>query len=677
MSELVKPITFMQKADARPGGAEPPVIEVRDLSISFNLHGSPLRVVRDLSLTIERGRCLALVGESGSGKSVTAMAILGILPDTAKIDSGKILFRNESGATTDLSRLDTRGREMRAIRGSDISIIFQEPMTSLSPVHTIGDQIAENAVLHEGLSGRQARRRTLDLLKLIDFPDPQRAWKSYPFELSGGLRQRAMIAMAVICRPRLLLADEPTTALDVTVQARVLNLIMQLQRELDMAVLMITHDLGVVANVADDVIAMHRGVALEGAPVGELFAQPRHIYVRSLLRAVPRTDMAAGERLQPLSEASISTEALAAARQQRRRQQQPEAGTPLLKAERLVRRFQPRNQGIFSLGGGEFTAVNDVSLNIRRGQIIGLVGESGCGKTTLCKMIMRALTPTSGRVVHYADGANAADIYSLNEQDLMDYRRRVQFIFQDPFGSLNPHMTVLDILTEPLAIHGLGNSGWRRQWIIELMEMVGLDRRFLNRFPHSFSGGQRQRIGIARALAISPEMLVCDEPVSALDVSIQAQILNLLRDLQRELRLTILFISHNLGVIRYVADEIAVMCRGRIVEQGSSDEIFRDPRHPYTQALLAAVPQPDPGRPIDFGAVQRGAGAGPEGWPDPFCITHDNEPMDLVCISGNHKVLMQANERLEDEGEAPDQTRAEGDADEPGSAPTLSPERLR
>ena len=649
MSELVKPITLMQRADAKPADGNQPVLEVRDLSVSFKLHGSRLRVVRDLSLKLERGRCLALVGESGSGKSVTAMAILGILPDIANIDSGEILFRDDGGATTDLSRLDPRGKEIRAIRGSEISIIFQEPMTSLSPVHTIGDQIAESAVLHEGLTRRQARQRTLDLLKLIDFPDPRRAWKSYPFELSGGLRQRAMIAMAVICRPRILLADEPTTALDVTVQARVLSLIMQLQRELDMAVLMITHDLGIVANVADDVIAMHRGVALEGASVNELFAQPRHIYVRSLLKAVPRIDMAPGERLQPLSEASISAEALAAARQQRRRQQQPAAGTPLLRVDGLVRRFQPRNQGFFGLNSKEFTAVRGVSLSINRGQIMGLVGESGCGKTTLCKMIMRALTPTSGRVLHYADGANAANIYSLTEQDLMDYRRSIQFIFQDPFGSLNPHMTVLDILTEPLVIHGLGNSGWRRQWIIELMEMVGLDRRFLNRFPHSFSGGQRQRISIARALAISPEMLVCDEPVSALDVSIQAQILNLLRDLQRELKLTILFVSHNLGVIRYVADEIVVMCGGRIIEQGSNDDLFRDPRHPYTQALLAAVPQPNPRRPIDFGAVQRGAGSGPGGWPDPFRITHEDEPMELVRVHGNHKVLMQSNERLKNE----------------------------
>ena len=652
----------MQKAGAQPASADHPVLEVQDLSISFNMHGSQLRAVRDLSLKIERGRCLALVGESGSGKSVTAMAILGILPDIAKINSGKILFRDEGGAAIDLSRLNPRGREIRSIRGSRISIIFQEPMTSLSPVHTIGSQIAESAILHEGLTHRQARQRTLDLLKLIDFPDPKRAWKSYPFELSGGLRQRAMIAMAVICRPRLLLADEPTTALDVTVQARVLGLIKKLQRELDMAVLMITHDLGVVANVADDVIAMHRGVALEGATVGELFAQPRHIYVRSLLKAVPRIDMAPGERLQPLSEVGISAEALAAARQQRRRQQQPEAGTPLLKVDNLVRRFQPRNQGFFGLNAKEFTAVNGVSLRIQRGQILGLVGESGCGKTTLCKMIMRALTPTSGKVLHYADGANATDIHSLTDQGLMDYRRRVQFIFQDPFGSLNPHMTVLDILTEPLVIHGLGNSGWRRQWIIELMEMVGLDRRFLNRFPHSFSGGQRQRISIARALAISPEMLVCDEPVSALDVSIQAQVLNLLRDLQRELRLTILFVSHNLGVIRYVADEITVMCKGRILEQGGNDEIFRDPRHPYTQALLAAVPQPDPRHPIDFSTVQRGAGMGPEGWPDPFRITHEDEPMELVRVGGNHKVLMQSNQRLENESEAPGQARTENDA---------------
>ena len=626
------------------------ILKVNDLKIAFEIPGGEIKAVDGASFRIREGSTVALVGESGSGKTVISQAIMGILPRNGAITGGEILFTNPRPAkeaaavdggrapsgTVDIATMAPESTEMRAIRGGRISIIFQEPMTSLSPLHTIGDQIRECLHLHSDVSQKDGRGLCAETLGLVGFPDATTAMRTYPFELSGGLRQRAMIAMALVCRPALLIADEPTTALDVTIQAQILKLIRDLQSELGMAVLMITHDLGVVANVAEEVVVLYRGCVMESGTLEDIFNNPGHPYLRALLRAVPRFGLGSDERLTPIREIKFQSAHLLAS-DERRPDAGPGASGALVTARGLTKRFKIRKDMYFGRGGGGLvTAIDAVDFEIRRGECLGLVGESGCGKTTLSKCLVRAVTPDEGELT-FNDAGRPVDVIGLSEAELIPFRRKIQFIFQDPFGSLNPRMTVFDIVNEPLLIHGIGDSALRAEMVKELLKLVGLDIWAFNRYPHSFSGGQRQRIGIARALALKPELLICDEPVSALDVSIQAQILNLLKDLKEELEVTYLFISHNLAVVNYIADRIMVMCAGKIVEVAPCEVLFRDPVHPYTKALLAAIPEPDPAQRLDFAGLMEGKASDPAWWPPPFTVSADAQPR-LIALGEDHFV---------------------------------------
>jgi len=618
------------------------LVEVRDLKVYLDVDAGTVKAVDGVSFRIPAGGTVALVGESGSGKTMVAQSIMSILPRVAHIVGGEILFHDPKtpGRVTDIARLVPESTQMRAIRGGRISIIFQEPMTALSPLHTIGNQIGEALALHrEGLGKAERRAAVIEMLRLVGFADPVRAEHTYPFELSGGLRQRAMIAMALVCRPALLVADEPTTALDVTIQAQILQLVQSLQGEFKMAMLLITHDLGIVANMADEVVVMYHGKVVEAGTVTDIFRDARHPYLKALMRAVPRFNMEPGERLTPIREVRAVTDHLVGAG----RVASPiTGGGPLLEVKNLVKHFQTRKTSMLGRKlGGDVRAVDDVSFQVAPGECLGLVGESGCGKTTTAKMILRSVTPDGGQIT-FNDRGLVRDVLALQGPELFAYRRKVQFVFQDPFGSLNPRMTVLDILAEPLVIHGIGDSEERFSRVKELMTLLGLDVRYLRRYPHSFSGGQRQRIGIARALALGPELLICDEPVSALDVSVQAQVLNLLLDLKKALNLTYIFISHNLAVVHYLAERIAVMCAGRIVELAPAAELFRRPVHPYTKALLAAVPDPDLDRKLDFAALMEGRASDPGAWPAPFRL-EGGENATMVDIGASHLVRASRN----------------------------------
>ena len=681
LREAVRPGT--ERAVARP------LLSVRDLEVEFRLREQgTVRAVKGVSFDVPAGGTVALVGESGSGKSVIAQAVLGILPKSAHVTGGHILFadpeRGLGEPPLDLARLNPDASAYRALRGGRISIIFQEPMTSLSPLHTVGDQIVEALRLHRrDCSRSEAREVVREMLDLVRFPDPAAALDTYPFQLSGGLRQRAMIAMALVCRPALLVADEPTTALDVIVQARTLKLMRDLQSELHMALLLITHDLGVVASLADEVVVVYHGRLMERGAIGDLFRDPRHPYLKALMRAVPRMGMDRDERLTPVRSIDVRGEgsplagrdggALAGDSTSRA------ADSPLLQLEHVSKQYAPRDRfrflrrvarltrgpdgsskagtggrgaeaagdggspgreaapaGARAAPGGRQRAVDRVSFRVDRGECLGLVGESGCGKTTVSKMIMRAVDPDEGAIVFDDHGA-LVRLDRLRDRELIRFRPRIQLVFQDPFSSLDPRMTVFDIVSEPLVIHGIGDHASRVAKAKGLMSLTGLDPRWLGRYPHSFSGGQRQRIGIARALALEPELLICDEPVSALDVSVQAQVLNLLKDLQRELGLTYLFISHNLAVVDYMADRIAVMCAGRLVEVAPREILFERPVHPYTRALLAAVPRAELEHRLDLDALMSGEASDPARWPAPFADRGADAP-DLVDVGAGHQV---------------------------------------
>ncbi|MFL9876901.1 ABC transporter ATP-binding protein [Herbaspirillum rhizosphaerae] len=547
------------------------LLDIRNLNVSFPGHDA----VKNLSFGIEAGETLALVGESGCGKSTTALSLLRLLPDSARV-SGSIVFEGR-----DLQTLPEE--EICALRGNAISMIFQEPMTSLNPVLTIGQQVVEAIRLHQPLSAQAAKARAIELLELVRIPEPQRRFNDYPHNLSGGQRQRVMIAMAVSCHPRLLVADEPTTALDVTIQAQILELLDQLRRELSMAVLLITHDLAVVEQWADRVVVMYGGKKIEEARSEILFERPRHPYTQGLLGAslqmeqnyhyrdgrLPeiRTEQKGDERIFTLSGREHAAPLPPISQSEK----------PLLSLQDVHTHYRSRN--------GVVHAVKGVSFDVAPGESVGLVGESGCGKSTLSKTIVRLVASSAGKILLDGD-----DIAKLDGARLRPYRRRVQMIFQDPYASLNPRHTVAEILDAALLIHDVKDKTERRRRIEQIVDLVGLPQRALRSYPHQFSGGQRQRIGIARALVLKPALVICDEPVSALDVSVQAQILNLLVDLKREFGLSYLFISHDLSVVRYIADKVLVMNGGRIVDSGDHNSIWQNPQHEYTRSLIAAVP---------------------------------------------------------------------------------------
>ena len=558
-----------------------PVIEVCNLVTEFATRHGPFRAVDDVSFKLMRGKTLCLVGESGSGKSVTARSILQIVEPPGMIRSGSVLLNrhmtarglSEGENIIDLAALNPRSAAIRAVRGRDIAMIFQEPMSSLSPVHSIGNQIGEAIRLHENVSKKEARARTIELLRKVEIPNPESTIDRYPFEYSGGMRQRAMIAMALACNPGVLIADEPTTALDVTTQAEILALIKKLQVDEGMAVLFITHDMGVVAEIADEVAVMRFGKLVEQGDALSIFENPQHDYTKMLLASVKQLDHPSERRL-------------------KRRAAHP-PGDVLLDVDKLTKTFWI-DRGSFFKKGDPVHAVNKVSLQLRAGENLGIVGESGSGKSTLGRAILRVYDTDGGTVNYTGKNGVTRNLATLSETQLRESRRELRMVFQDPMSSLNPRMTVAQLIGEPMLVNGMFDGKALNDRVIELLGLVGLPASAMERYPHAFSGGQRQRIGIARAIALDPRIIIADEATSALDVSIRTQVLDLLLDLQERLDLSFIFISHDIAVIRYFCDRIAVMYRGRIVEEGPTEDVCSNPQHAYTQALLSAVPHPDP-----------------------------------------------------------------------------------
>ncbi len=561
-----------------------PLLSVRNLVVEFQTGEGITRAVNNVSFDIPAGKTIGIVGESGSGKSVTSLAVMGLLQKpAAKIPQGEIIFNGQ-----DLLKFNDS--QMRAIRGNQISMIFQEPMTSLNPVFKVGDQIAETIRIHRNISNKEAWDRAVDLMNQVGIPNPALSAHKYPHEMSGGQKQRVMIAMAIACEPKLLIADEPTTALDVTIQKQVLELLHKLQQQYKMSMMFITHDLGVIGDIADDVVVMYRSNVVEQNKAQEIFYTAKHPYTKGLLACRPKLG-ANPRRLLTVSdfmddqgvEKHVSPERVVVFDKEQEKEKSSEI---LLEVKNLVTQF-PIKGGFFGRTVDHFKAVNDVSFTLKKGKTLGLVGESGCGKTTLGRSILRLVEPSSGSIIY-----NGKDITHVYAEELRLLRRKMQIIFQDPYSSLNPRMTISEILTEPLNIHNVGNSKQERlDMAKQLFEKVGLKLSHLNRYPHEFSGGQRQRICIARALMLRPEFVICDESVSALDVSIQAQVLNLLLDLQEEFHLTYIFISHDLSVVNFIADEVGVMNGGKIIEMDKASSIYKNPKEAYTRALLSAIPK--------------------------------------------------------------------------------------
>ena len=582
-----------------------PILEIRNLYVEFPSSGEIVRAVKDVSFNLALGETIGIVGESGSGKSVTSLAVIGLLPTGAKV-TGEILFRNPRLASANpVNLLTLSAQQRRTYRGGLISMVFQEPLTSLNPVYTCGEQVVEAILLHEQVSQKEAYRKAIALFDEVKLPNPREMMNRYPHQLSGGQQQRVMIAMALSGNPAILIADEPTTALDVTIQATILQLLRELRDRRGMSILFITHDMGIVAEIADRVVVMYRGQAVETAKVYDLFANPQHPYTQGLLNCRPRpnqrlkrlptvadfmkvTTNASGE-LEIVSQIHSQEEkdsllAEVSSSEVIERSQHLQQQQPLLSVRHLTKEF-PMRSGLFGKKTG-FKAVDDVSFEVYPGETLGLVGESGCGKSTLSRCLLRLIEPTSGEIIFDGDS-----VLELDAKPLRHLRRYMQIIFQNPYGSLNARQTIGDALIEPMQIHKLGGSPQqRRQRAIDLLERVGLGESSMNRMPHEFSGGQRQRICIARTLACEPRFIICDESVSALDVSVQAQVLNLLKDLQQDFGLTYIFISHDLSVVKFVSDRIMVMNRGKIEEIGSAESIYNSPGQDYTRQLIKAIP---------------------------------------------------------------------------------------
>jgi peptide/nickel transport system ATP-binding protein len=572
-----------------------PLLEVRNLQMHFATAQGWVKAVDDVSFTLNRQETVAIVGESGSGKSVTSLSLMQLIQQPpGQLAGGQAWFDSRSYGRVDLLTLSDR--QLQHIRGNEISMIFQEPMSSLNPVFTCGNQVAEVLIWHRKLSRQQARARTIALFERVRLPRPEKIFKAYPHEISGGQKQRVMIAMAMACDPAILIADEPTTALDVTVQAHILELISELRTQHDTSVIFITHDLGVVAEIADRVVVMYRGRIVEQGPVLEIFSQPQHPYTQALLACRPKLSM--GRQYLPTvsdfmevdeqgnihRKQSISTPGVAAAKEMARPQGPPQE--PLLVVDNLKVHF-PVRTGLFTRSTEFIKAVDGVSFTVYPHETIALVGESGCGKTTLGRALLRLVPPTEGSI--YFLGTNVA---ALSEEALRRSRKHFQMIFQDPYASLNPMQTIGEAILEPMRVHQVQRSEQqRRDKVYELLETVNMRPEHFHRYPHEFSGGQRQRISIARALALEPKCIICDESVSALDVSVQAQVLNLLNQLKRDFGITYIFITHDLAVARFMADRILVMSQGKIVESGAAERVYTNPQQEYTRTLLAAIPK--------------------------------------------------------------------------------------
>jgi peptide/nickel transport system ATP-binding protein len=562
------------------------LLSIRDLSVQFHTEAGITDAVKNISFDVNRGEIVAIVGESGSGKSVTALSVLQLLPVLpTKYPSGQILFADDDQQAIDLLKLP--GDALRRLRGKKISMIFQEPMTSLNPVFTCGDQVMEAIRLHEKVSTRQAKERTIALFQQVKLPEPSGIFDRYPHQLSGGQKQRVMIAMAMSCNPSLLICDEPTTALDVTVQKNILQLIKELQQATRMGVIFITHDLGLVGEIADRAVVMYKGEIVEQGMTKELFATPKHPYTKALLACRPVLHQK-GERLPTVSDfMGINPDTNKVIRSDETHTDVSDSHQqPLISVQNLSVWFSS-SRSFLSKSRPVVKAVDNVNFTVFKGETLGLVGESGCGKTTLGRTLLRLIKPTSGTIIY-----NGTDLARVEGQKLKTLRKDIQIIFQDPYSSLNPRITIGHAISEPLKVHGLAaTKSQRRDRVVSLLEKVSLKPDHYNRYPHEFSGGQRQRIVIARALALNPSFLVCDESVSALDVSVQAQVLNLLSDLKKEYGFTVVFISHDLAVVHYVSDRIMVMNKGKIEETGTADEVYYHPKTAYTRKLVESVPR--------------------------------------------------------------------------------------